>query len=76
MTIGKFIKSKIAERGTNQSELASAAGFKNQSNVAMLLKNNAKMKTENLIAMLEALDCELCVRDKQTGEIRTLSIEE
>lgn len=72
MTISDFIRIKITERKTNQSELAAKAGFKNQSNVSMLLKSK-NMRTENLFALLDALDCELVLKDKITGAESTIT---
>ena len=66
MTITTLIRSKIAERATNQTELAERAGFKSQSNISMMLKTG-NMRVNNLFALLDALDCELVVRDKTTG---------
>ena len=68
MNISKFVKMKITEREINQAVLAQRAGFKNQSNVAMMLKVN-NMRLNN------ALDCELVVRDKITGEEKTITAE-
>ena len=66
MTIKALIRSKIAEKSTNQTELAEKAGFKSQSNISMMLKKG-NMRVNNLFALLDALDCELVVRDKTTG---------
>lgn len=66
MTIATLIRSKIVERATNQTELAERAGFKSQSNISMMLKTG-NMRVNNLFALLDALDCELVVRDKTTG---------
>lgn len=73
MTIPRIIKSKIAARGMNQSSLAERSGFKSQTNVAMFLRSGANIKVSNLMAMLEALDCELVVKDNVTGESITIS---
>ena len=73
MTIPRIIKSKIAARGMSQGSLAEASGFNGQSNISMFLRSGEKMKVSNLMAMLEALDCELVVRDNVTGESITIS---
>lgn len=74
MNISKFVKMKITEREINQAVLAQRAGFKNQSNVAMMLKVN-NMRLNNVFSLLDALDCELVVRDKVTGEEKTITAE-
>lgn len=61
----------MQERNINQTALAEKAGFKNQSNIAMLLKGN--MRTDKLLTVLEALDCELIIKDKLTGETRKIT---
>lgn len=75
MDIQTYIKVKLRERGMNQTELANLAGFKNQSNVATLLKKGKTMKMDNLFALLNALDCELIVRDCKTNETKVISKE-
>lgn len=73
MTIDRYIKTKIAERGITQAILADRAGLKSQSNVAMMLKNKG-VRFTNLVAMLDALNCEVVFRDKETGEEKTISV--
>lgn len=68
MNIGTLIKQKIKERHLTQAELAEMAGFKNQSNIAMILRTENSMRIDKLQNMLDALNCELVVRDKITGE--------
>lgn len=74
MTVSTFIRTKIIERNINQKQLADSAGFKNQSNISMLLKVN-NMHINNLFALLDALDCELIIRDKITGVENVISKE-
>ena len=74
MNISKFVKMKITEREINQAVLAQRAGFKNQSNVAMMLKVN-NMRLNNVFSLLDALDCELVIRDKITGEEKVITAE-
>ena len=73
MTIRTYIRSKMAEREINQTALAEKAGFKNQSNIATLLKSDKGMRTDNLFSLLEALNCELVIRDRDSGEEKTIS---
>lgn len=72
MNVTTLIRSKIVERGINQKQLAEKAGLKNQSNVSMMLKVN-NMRLNNLFALLNALDCELVIRDKVTGVENVIS---
>lgn len=74
MTVSTFIRTKIIERNINQKQLADSAGFKNQSNISMILKVN-NMHINNLFALLDALDCELIIRDKITGVENVISKE-
>ena len=74
MNITTLIRTKIVERGINQTTLAERAGLKNQSNVAMMLKTN-NMRLNNLFVLLDALDCELVIRDKVTGVENVISRE-
>ena len=74
MNISKFVKMKITEREINQAVLAQRAGFKNQSNIAMMLKVN-NMRLNNVFSLLDALDCELVIRDKITGEEKVITAE-
>lgn len=73
MTIRTYIRLKMAEREINQTVLAEKAGFKNQSNIATLLKSDKGMRTDNLFSLLEALNCELVIRDRDSGEEKTIS---
>ena len=73
MTIDRYIRMKIAERGINQTILAEKAGFKNQSNIATMLKSTKGMRTANLFVLLDALDCEVVFRDRSTGEEKTIT---
>ena len=73
MTIDRYIRMKITERGINQTILAEKAGFKNQSNIATMLKSTKGMRTANLFVLLEALNCEMVFRDRDTGEEKTIT---
>lgn len=73
MEISRFIKTKITERGINQTKLAELAGFKSQSNISMLLKSK-NITVNNLMALLDALDCELIMRDKITGGEQAVTV--
>ena len=58
------IKQILKFRDLTQRELADKAGYKSQSNITGLL-NQGDMRLSGLIKMVEALDCELIVRDKK-----------
>lgn len=66
MTEKEAIKAIMKERGWSQAKLAKEAGYRNQSNIGMMLSPTRKssMNTENLISLVTALGCELVIRDK------------
>ncbi len=65
MTEKEIIRDIMAMRGWSQSKLASEAGFKSQSNITGLLNNNQNgIRIDNLFRMLDAMGCEIVVRDK------------
>ena len=65
MTEKDVIRDVMAMRGWSQSKLASEAGFKSQSNITGLLNNNQNgIRIDNLFRMLDAMGCEIVVRDK------------
>lgn len=52
-------------RGWSQPMLATEAGFNNQSNISGLLNNNKNgIRIDNLYKMLNAMGCEIVIRDK------------
>jgi DNA-binding Xre family transcriptional regulator len=61
----EIIREIMSIRKWSQKELAKEAGFKSQSNVTGLLNNNKNgIRIDNLVKMLNALGCEVIVRDK------------
>ena len=65
MTEKQVIREVLNLRGWSQQRLAEEAGFKSQSNIAGLLNNNAKgMRVDNFFKLLDAMGCEIVVRDK------------
>lgn len=59
------IKDIMHLRNWSQAMLAKESGFKSQSNITGLLNNNKNgIRTDNLVKMLNAMGCELVVRDK------------
>jgi transcriptional regulator with XRE-family HTH domain len=65
MTEKDVVRELMGLRGWSQSKLATEAGFKSQSNVTGLLNNNHNgIRIDNLFRMLDAMGCEIIVRDK------------
>lgn len=61
----EIVKEVMAMRGWSQATLAKEAGFKAQSNVTGLLnRGESGMRIDNLLKMLNAMGCEIVVRDK------------
>lgn len=67
MRIEDIIKVKIKERKTTQALLAEKTGFANQANIGSLLNGKRNMRMDNAIKLLDALDCEIIVRDRLDG---------
>ena len=65
MTEKDVVRELMALRGWSQAKLAVEAGFKSQSNITGLLNNNHNgIRIDNLFKMLDAMGCEIVVRDK------------
>ena len=65
MTEKDVVRKVMNIRGWSQPKLASEAGFKSQSNITGLLNNNKNgIRIDNLFKMLDAMGCEIVVRDK------------
>lgn len=61
----EIVREIMSIRKWSQKELAEEAGFKSQSNITGLLNNNKNgIRIDNLVKMLNALGCEVIVRDK------------
>lgn len=61
----EIVREVMSIRKWSQKELAEEAGFKSQSNITGLLNNNKNgIRIDNLVKMLNALGCEVIVRDK------------
>lgn len=76
MRIEDIIKVKIKERKITQALLAEKTGFANQANIGSLLNSKSSMRVENALKLLDALDCELIIRDKLNGNEWVVSNEE
>ena len=65
MTEKDIVRKVMKLRGWSQPTLAKEAGFKSQSNITGLLNNNQNgIRMDNLFKMLDAMGCEIIVRDK------------
>ena len=65
MTEKQVIREVMGLRGWSQPVLAREAGFNSQSNITGLLNNNKNgIRIDNLFKMLNAMGCEIVVRDK------------
>ena len=69
MTEKDVVRKVMNMRGWSQPKLAIKAGFKSQSNITGLLNNNKNgIRIDNLFKMLDAMGCEIVVRDKMGSE--------
>lgn len=60
-----IVREVMGIRKWSQADLAREAGFKSQSNITGLLNNNKNgIRIDNLVKMLNAMGCEVIVRDK------------
>ena len=65
MTEKDVVRKVMEIRDWSQPKLAEEAGFKSQSNITGLLNNNKNgIRIDNLFKMLNAMGCEIVVRDK------------
>ena len=59
----EIVREVMKLKGYNQTLVAEKAGLKRQSNVAEMLRSR-NLRVDNLVRLLEAMDCELVVRSK------------
>ena len=65
MTEKEVVREVMVMRGWSQKKLAEEAGFAGQSNITGLLNNNRNgIRIDNLCKMLNAMGCDIIVRDK------------
>lgn len=65
MTEKEVVREVMAMRGWSQAKLAEEGKLGTQSNITGLLNNNKNgVRVDKLFAMLNAMGCELIVRDK------------
>lgn len=63
-----IVRKALELRKISQQELAKLAGYKSQSNIASILNRNTKgMRTDNFVTLLSAMNYEVVVFDKTTG---------
>lgn len=61
----EIVRTIMSLRKWSQADLAREAGFKSQSNITGLLNNNKNgIRIDNLVKMLNAMGCEVVIRDK------------
>lgn len=69
MTEKDVVRKVMEVRKWKQPELAKKAGFASQSNITGFLNNNSKgIRFDNLFKMLDAMGCEIIVRDTMGTE--------
>ena len=69
MTEKQVVREVMSLRGISQQKLAEIAGFKSQSNITGLLNNNDKgIRIDNLLRVLNAMGCDIIVRDNLSNE--------
>lgn len=66
MTVNDIIKNLMSGKNMIQGEITKRLGMKSQSGVSQAL--NRDMKVSMLIRFLNTLDCELVIRDKDSGK--------
>ena len=59
-----IVKEIMGLRKWSQAKLAAEAGYKRQSNVTGILNRYDSLNVSNLVKMVEAMGCEVIVRDK------------
>lgn len=64
MKASEIIKSIMKDRKWSRETLAQEVGYKRQSNIGALLDRGASMRVDNLVKLVEAMGCEVVVRDK------------
>ena len=58
------IRSIMKLRGWSQEKLATESGMKSQSNITGILNRGASMRVDILTKLVEAMGCEIVIRDK------------
>ena len=75
MTAKEVIREVMKLRGWSQETLAKESGMKSQSNITGILNRCSSLRVDNLQKLLDAMGCEIIVRDKM-GSKKEWTIEE
>ena len=68
MNEADIIKAMLKIKKMSQEDLAREAGYVSQSNITGILNRSKKgIRADNLCKMLTAMNCELVIRDKDSG---------
>lgn len=71
MEAKNIIKSIMQKKDVTQIDIMQKLELKSQSSVSSMLSRD--MKASTMVKFLEFLDCELVIRDKNTGEEYTVN---
>lgn len=67
LNTSNVVKQILKFRDMDQIELADKCGYANQSCIAGLL-NRGNIRIDNLYKLLDAMDCEIVVKDKNSRQ--------
>lgn len=71
MTARKAIRSMMRMLDYTQIKLAYLCGYKSQSNIGMLLKEDrGAFSTDALVKLVKAMDCELVIQSKSDPSLK------
>lgn len=63
-TLKDIIRNVMTERGMTNATLAEKCGYNTPSGVSNILGRDSGMRVENLLKIMEAMDCEVVIRSK------------
>ena len=64
MTAKEIIREIMDMRDWSQEKLAVECGMKSQSNITGILNRGTSLRVDNLEKLIEAMGCEIVIRDK------------
>lgn len=68
MNEADIVKALLKIKKMSQEDLAREAGYVSQSNITGILNRGTKgVRADNLCRMLKAMNCELVIRDRDSG---------
>lgn len=70
MNVNEIIKTCMSNKGVTQGDITKLLGMKSQSGVSQAL--NRDMKVSMLLRFLNVLDCEVVIRNKDSGQEFTI----